>query len=54
MQKDDVGQRKQGFHDLPGPEFTYGRADHATINDGVGNLVSHWKMSKPSTSKHES
>lgn len=53
LQKDDVGQRKRGFHDLPGPEFTYGRSDHSTIQDGVGNLVSHWKTSKPSASHQE-
>jgi len=38
---------------LPGPEFTYGRSDHGTISDGVGNLVNHWKVSKPSVSKQD-
>ena len=45
LQKDDVGMRKEGFHQLPGPDFTYGRSDNATITEGVGGLVSNWKMS---------
>ena len=48
LQKDDVGKRKEGFHVLPGPEFTYGRSDHATIQDGVSELVRDWHISKPS------
>ncbi len=51
LQKDDVGRRKEGFHKLPGPDFTYGKSDHATITEGVGAIVHNWSLSKPSEIK---
>ena len=53
LQKDDVGKRKEGFHQLPGPDFTYGRSDHSTIAEGVGGLVNNWKVSQPSQTKKD-
>lgn len=53
LQKDDVGKRKEGFHQLPGPDFTYGRSDNVNIQEGVGHLVNHWKMSQPSQAQKD-